>query len=77
MPGVKRLYRDFWQTVWQDANRRRDRYRSELFMHLVSLYEFKGQSFEQARNNALDYLEQIDQDLARLSAKDYDDYTKL
>lgn len=77
MPGVKKYYRDIWQTVWQDANRRRDRYRNELFMHLVSLYEFQGQSFEQARDSAVRYLEQIDQDLARLAAKDYDDYTKL
>lgn len=65
MSGTKKWYRDFWSVTWQDINRRKDRYRSELFMSLTTIYSLHGYSPEECRQKALRDLEEIDQTLAR------------
>lgn len=70
MAGIKREYKDFWSITWQDINRRKDRYRNELFIALSTLYERNGLTMQDAMKEAKAHLEELDQSLAKDAARD-------
>lgn len=70
MPGVKKYYRDFWNTTWQDINRCKDRYRTELYLALVGMYTRDGLETGEAAVKARAELEQLDKELAKEAATD-------